>query len=91
MVGRGILVIQLRETIMILDPHQQGLTVSAISRETGIDRKTERKYIERGLAVPADGPRKPRAIVIDPFASYLRERVKSYPGLTGSRLLRELR
>lgn len=91
MVGRGILVIKLRETIMILDLHQQGLTVSAISRETGIDRKTVRKYIERGLEVPAYGPRKPRATVIDPFASYLRERVKTYPGLTGSRLLRELR
>ncbi|MBB2842934.1 UNVERIFIED_ORG: transposase [Rhizobium etli] len=37
---------------MILDLHQQGLTVSAISRETGIDRKTVRKYIERGLEVP---------------------------------------
>jgi transposase len=48
MVGRGTLVIKLRETLMILDLHQQGLTVSAISRETGIDRKTVRKYIERG-------------------------------------------
>jgi transposase len=86
-----MLVIKLRETIMILDLHQQGLTVSAISRETGIDRKTVRKYIERGLEAPAYGPRKPRATVIDPFASYLRERVKTYPGLTGSRLLRELR
>ena len=76
---------------MILDLHQQGLTVSAISGETGIDRKTVRKYIERGLEAPAYGPRKPRATVIDPFASYLRERVKTYPGLTGSRLLRELR
>ncbi|GES53732.1 IS21 family transposase [Rhizobium dioscoreae] len=86
-----MLVIKLRETIMILDLHQQGLTVSAISRETGIDRKTVRKYIERGLEAPAYGPRKPRVTVIDPFASYLRERVKSYPGLTGSRLFRELR
>lgn len=76
---------------MILDLHQQGLTVSAISRETGIDRKTVRKYIERGLEAPVYGPRKPRATVIDPFASYLRERVKAYPGLTGSRLFRELR
>ena len=87
----GMLVIKLRETIMILDLHQQGLTVSAISRQTGIDRKTVRKYIERGLEAPAYGPRKPRATVIDPFASYLRERIKSYPGLTGSRLFRELR
>ncbi|CDZ30887.1 Hypothetical protein NGAL_HAMBI1146_54870 [Neorhizobium galegae bv. officinalis] len=76
---------------MILDLHRQGLTVSAISRETGIDRKTVRKYIERGLEAPAYGPRMPRATVIDPFAPYLRERVKSYPGLTGSRLFRELR
>lgn len=68
--------IKLRETIMILDLHQQGLTVSAISRETGIDRKTVRKYIERGLEAPAYGPRKPRATVIDPFASYLRERIR---------------
>lgn len=88
---RGILVIKLRETIMILELHQQGLTVSANSRETRIDRKTVRKYTERGPEVPAYGPRKPRATVIDPFASYLRERVKTYPGLTGSRLLRELR
>jgi transposase len=85
-----MLVIKLRETIMILDLHQLGLTVSVISRETGIDRKTVRKYIERGLEAPAYGPRKPRATVIDPFASYLRDRVKTYPGLTGSRLLREL-
>jgi len=28
---------------------------------------------------------------LDPFAGYLRERVKAYPGLTGARLLRELR
>tara|TARA_R110002051_G_scaffold169862_2_gene240463 strand:+ start:286 stop:417 length:132 start_codon:yes stop_codon:yes gene_type:complete len=43
MVGKGILVIKLRETIMILDLHQQGLTVSAISGETDIDRETVRK------------------------------------------------
>ncbi|MGZ2505352.1 hypothetical protein [Rhizobium leguminosarum] len=70
---------------MILDVHQQGLTVSAISRETGIDRKTVREYIERGLDAPTCGPRKPRAVVIDPFASYLRVRIRSYPALTGSR------
>jgi transposase len=86
-----MLVIKLRETIMILDLHRQGLSVSAIARQTGIDRKTVRKYIERGLEAPAYGPRKPRAAVIDPFATYLRERVKAYPGLTGSRLFREIK
>lgn len=70
--------IKLRETMMILDLHRQGLSVSAIARQTGIDRKTVRKYIERGLEAPAYGPRKPRSTVIDPFAGYLRERVKAH-------------
>jgi transposase len=73
---------------MILDLHRQGLTVSAIARELGIDRKTVRKCIARGLEPPVYGPRKPRQRVIVP---YLRERVMAYPGLTGRRLWRELR
>jgi transposase len=76
---------------MILDLHRQGLTVSAIARELGIDRKTVRKCITRGLEPPAYGPRKPRQRVIEPFVPYLRERVMAYPGLTGRRLWRELR
>jgi transposase len=91
MVGRGISVIKLREMMMILDLHRQGLSVSAIARQAGIDRKTVRKYIERGLEAPVYGPRKPRATVIDPFAAYLRERVKAYPGLTARRLFREIK
>jgi transposase len=63
----------------------------AIARELGIDRKTVRKCITRGLEPPAYGPRKPRQRVIEPFVPYLRERVMAYPGLTGRRLWRELR
>jgi len=77
--------------VMILDLHRQGLSVSAIARQCDVDRKTVRKYIGRGLNAPAYGPRKPRAKVLDDFTVYLRERVKTFPGLTGSRLLRELR
>ena len=83
--------IKLGEVVMILDLHRQGLTVSAIARELGIDRKTVRKCIARGLEPPVYGPRKPRQRVIDPFVLYLRERVMAYPGLTGRRLWRELR
>ncbi|AWI62140.1 hypothetical protein AB395_00004616 (plasmid) [Sinorhizobium fredii CCBAU 45436] len=83
--------IKLGEMMMILDLHRQGLSVSAIARQTGADRKTVRKYIARGLEAPAYGPRRPRATVIDPFAAYLRERVAAYPGLTARRLLRELK
>jgi transposase len=84
-------VIKLGEIVMILDLHRQGLTVSAIARELRVDRKTVRKCIARGLEPPVYGPRKARKRLIDPFIPYLRERVTAYPGLTGRRLLRELR
>ena len=71
--------IKLGEIVMILDLHRQGLSVSAIARQSGLDRKTVRKYIERGLEAPAYGPRKPRPTVIDPFTGYLRERVSAFP------------
>jgi hypothetical protein len=35
-------VVQLGELVMILDLHRQGLTISAIAREVGVDRKTVR-------------------------------------------------
>jgi transposase len=76
---------------MILEWHRQGMSVSAIARQSGLDRKTVRKYIHRGLEAPAYGPRKPRQTVLDPFTGYLRERVSAFPGLTGSRLFREIR
>jgi transposase len=76
---------------MILDLHRQGLSVSAIARQLECDRKTVRKYIERGLKAPAYGPRQPRATVVGPFETYLRERIAAFPELTGSRLLREIK
>ena len=71
--------VKLGEMMMILDLHRQGLSVSAIAKATGADRKTVRKYIELGLEAPSYGPRKPRQAVIDPFTAYLRERVIRYP------------
>ena len=91
MVGGEVAVVKIGEIVMILDLHRQGLSVSAIARQSGIDRKTVRKYIERGLEAPIYGPRKPRETVIDPFTAYLRDRVARYPGLTGKRLFRELK
>jgi transposase len=84
-------VIRLGELVMILDLHRQGLSVSVIARQTGLDRKTVRKYIERGLEPPVYGPRKPRPTRLGPFEPYLRQRVAAFPGLTASRLLREIR
>ncbi len=76
---------------MILDLHQQGLSVSAIARRLGIDRKTVRRYIERGLEPPIYQARQPRPAKVAPFQRYLQDRVVAYPELTASRLHRELR
>jgi transposase len=82
---------RLGEVVVILDLHRQGLSVSAIARRTGVDRKTVRKYVEGGLKAPAYGPRLPRATKVTPFERYLRDRLGAFPDLTASRLLREIR
>src|ERR1700733_10101063 len=79
--GRERPVIKLGELIMILELHRQGLSVSAIARQLGIDRKTVRVYIARGLEPPAYKSRSPRPAIIDPFKAYLGERLRAYPGL----------
>ena len=79
------------EFIMILELHRQGLKVAAIARQLGIDRKTVRKYISRGLEPPTYGPRPHRQKSTDPFLPYLRERLVAFPGLTAVRLWREMR
>lgn len=76
---------------MILELHRQGVAVSAIARRVGLDRKTVRRYIARGLEPPVYGPRKPRTTQLLRFERYLRERVATFPQLTGRRLHRELR
>ena len=81
--------LDLKELVMILDLHRQGLSVTAIARQAGVDRKTVRKYIARGLEPPAYGPRAPRPRASDTFLPFLRERVTAYPGLSAVRLWRD--
>lgn len=77
---------------MILDLHRQGLSISAIARQTGRDPKTIRKYIARGLEPPAYGPRQAgRPSKLGPYLDYLRERITAFPELSAVRLHRELR
>jgi transposase len=83
--------VKLGELMMILELHRQGLKVSAIARQLGVDRKTVRRYIARGLVPPTYGPRPPQQKSTDPFLPYLRERLGAFPGLTAVRLWRELR
>jgi transposase len=76
---------------MILELHRQGLSPTAIARRLGIDRKTVRKYIARGLELPSYRRASPRPRCTDAFLPYLRERLAAYPTLTAVRLARELR
>ena len=89
--GREGAVIKLGELVMILELHRQGVSVSAIARQLGIDRKTVRAHLARGLTAPVYKVRPPRPRLIDPFEPYLRERVVAFPTLTGRRLWRELK
>ena len=81
--------IQLGEVVMILELHRQGLSVSAIARQSGLDRKTVRKYITRGLEAPAYGPRKPRQTRARSLHRLFARAGERLSGLTGSRLFRE--
>ena len=83
--------VRLGEIVLIHDLKRQGLTITAIARQVGLDRKTVRRYLERGLEPPAYTPREPGPRLIEAFEAYLRERVAAYPELSGKRLLREIR
>ena len=76
---------------MLHELHRQGLSIKAIAQRSGLDRKTVRKYLRRGLEPPVYGPRQPRASILAPYYDYLNERLKAYPELSGQRLHRELR
>jgi transposase len=75
---------------MILDLHRQGLSVSAIARQLGVDRKTVRTYIAKGLARRPTGSA-PAPGMVNRFEPYLRWRLTAYPALTALRLFREIK
>jgi transposase len=69
---------------------RQGLSVRAISRLTGYDRKTIRKYLIEPDKAPVYGPRAKQPGKLEPSQPYLEERMRA--GVWNARvLLRELR
>lgn len=75
---------------MIHDLKRQGLSVSAIARQTGLYRKTVRKHLAGGVKAPVYRPRPPRPRELEPYEPYLRDRIALYPGFSGKRLFREI-
>ncbi len=77
------------ELFLIRDLSSQNLSISEISRQTGFDRKTVRKYLQlKTLPEPQRHPG--RKSKLDPFKSYILEKLKEAP-YTAARLYREIK
>jgi transposase len=73
----------------IREMHQQGLSITGIAELTGVDRKTVRKWLTEP-GPPRYGPRPSRPSKLDPFQSYIAQRLTA--GVWNATiLLRELR
>src|SRR5947209_8865169 len=73
-----------------MEMKREGLSTQAISKLTGYDRKTVRKYLLKPEAVPRYGPRLKRASKLDLYKPYLQDRMKA--GVwNGQVLVREIR
>lgn len=57
--------------------HQNGKSIRAIAKETGLSRNTVRKYLRKELQLPAYGPRAPRSSKLDPFKDYILDRIEA--------------
>jgi transposase len=69
---------------------QTGMSISAISELTGFDRKTVRKYLLNGEALPTYQERPAPPSKLDSFKPFLEDRLKA--GVWNAQvLLRELR
>ena len=75
---------------MLHELHAQGVSISTIARQTGLDRKTVRRHLAAGIQPPVYGPRVQQGSLLDRFTAYLQARLDQYPGLSGARLLREI-
>lgn len=76
---------------MIHELRQRGLSISAIARQLGLDRKTVRKYLNTDAAAVGVRAPSPHGGKLGPYHWYLNHRIKACPALSGTRLLREIR
>ena len=78
-------VITWERLFMLHELHAQGVSISAIARQTGLDRKTVRRHLAEGIQAPVYGPRAPQGSLLGRYTAYLQARLDQYPGLSGAR------
>ena len=79
-----------RDVDEVVGLRRQGVSIRAISRLTGYDRKTISRYLSAPSSRPVYGPRVAEQSKLEAFKPYLRERLQA--GVWNARvLLRELR
>ena len=76
---------------MIHTLKSQGLSVSEFACQLKVDRKTVRKYLRADGNDQSVRQRQGKSSKLDPYKTYLLERLKVYPQLCTTRLLREIR
>ena len=61
----------------VMELKRQGLSIRAISRLTGYDRKTINRYLAEPSSRPVYGPRVAAASKLEPHKVYLKERLRA--------------
>ena len=74
---------------MIRHLYNEGLNISEISRKTGRDRKTVRKYVQQSN-LGKSNKRQSKGSILDPYKDHIRSRLENYP-LSAVRILEEIR
>jgi transposase len=80
--------LKMEEWLMIRDLYAQGLSIKAISKKTGFDRKTVRKYLNI-TSVPESKKRAKKDSKLDEYEEYIITKLHKGP-YTASRLCREI-
>lgn len=57
--------------------HRQGKSIRQISKQLNLSRNTVRRYLRNVAQAPQYGPRPERGSKLDPFKSYLQERIEA--------------
>jgi transposase len=81
-----------KEVLIVISHYlHKGLSKSATARKLGVNRSTIHRYLKSGKDSPRYEPRSPQPSVIDQFKDYIRGRLESYPELSATRLMAEIR